>query len=446
MHSNNKKLILIIADSWQREVFFDSLEEGLLPEIQKELIDGGTFFRDVVSVFPSVSLSSHASILTGSAPSDHKIPGHRWYDRKDNRCRNYIGPNCWKINDDMSKNTKTLLEIDGDNLSIQSTISRGATYVIRKATLSSNKILELSANRIRLLNPYTCVIWLPQGDHLAHAYGPASKECRREMEVTSRALGQFMNDLRKNPSGSEYDLLFVSDHGQRKVKFIYDFKKFFRKNKIPVSVNPREASASGCNLFTNGDSAAFLYFVDIAVSHDKKMELSRQLSREIGIGLVFLSVSESTHYIISKDGMARLTSCGRRVENYEIIDGLDPLGIPQTTHSAGFDYNDINYSIRWKHPDVLVQYLSSYVSGRSPDVLVTAADNYHFSPAPRIGWRFGFHRGSHGTASRDEMLTFAIFKGKNSVQKVENGPVRIWDILARIRHNINGGDVLNDFK
>lgn len=432
MHPNNKNLILIIADSWQREVFFDSLAKGLLPEIQKELIDGGTFFRDVVSIFPSVSLSSHASILTGSPPSVHEIPGHRWYDRKDTHCRNYIGLGCRKINGDISSNAKTLFEMDGGSISVQSMISRGSTRTIRKTTLSSSRILELSANRIRLLDPTVCVIWLPRGDRLAHTYGPASEKCRREMETTSKALGRFVDDLKRMPSGLKYDLLFISDHGQRRVKFTYDFRAFFRTNKIPLRVNPRTANTTGCNLFTNGDSAAFLYFANGMMSHERRMTLSRLLAKEVGVGLVFMRAAESVHYVISKSGMSKLTSSGRHVDKYQLVDGVDPLGILQSNWSHESDYNDIRSSIHWRHPDVLVQYLSSYVPGRSPDMIVTAANDYHFSPAPRIAWRFGFHRGSHGAPSREEMLTFAIYRGRDSVTRLEDGPVRIWDILGRV--------------
>ena len=45
------------------------------------------------------------------------------------------------------------------------------------------------------------------------------------------------------------------------------------------------------------------------------------------------------------------------------------------------------------------------------DILVLAGGNAHFGLAPRIGWRFGYHRSSHGGASRDETMVSALHFG-----------------------------------
>lgn len=70
--------IIIIVDGWTHNLFHECLSDSLLPEIKHEFIDQGILFSRVVSCFPSVSLSSHASILTGMNQNGHGIPGHRW--------------------------------------------------------------------------------------------------------------------------------------------------------------------------------------------------------------------------------------------------------------------------------------------------------------------------------------------------------------------------------
>ena len=86
--------IIVIADGWRKSTFEKLLNEGNLEEIQDCILDNGVFIENVVSNIPSVSIASHASILTGSFQDEHRIPGHRWQSADCSCCRNLsVAPN-----------------------------------------------------------------------------------------------------------------------------------------------------------------------------------------------------------------------------------------------------------------------------------------------------------------------------------------------------------------
>jgi predicted AlkP superfamily pyrophosphatase or phosphodiesterase len=85
---NQKQVILLIIDSLMDKPLQDAIKNGRAPALQF-LVQHGHYFPNVVSSFPTMSVTIESSLLTGTYPNRHHIPGLVWYNKKENRMVNY---------------------------------------------------------------------------------------------------------------------------------------------------------------------------------------------------------------------------------------------------------------------------------------------------------------------------------------------------------------------
>jgi Type I phosphodiesterase / nucleotide pyrophosphatase len=83
-----KKLVLVVIDSLKPQMLDRAIAEGRAPALA-ELVRRGTYVRDCVSSFPSVTPVASASIATGLGPEEHGIPSMNWYHRGEERYVEY---------------------------------------------------------------------------------------------------------------------------------------------------------------------------------------------------------------------------------------------------------------------------------------------------------------------------------------------------------------------
>ena len=83
-----KKLVLAVIDALKPEMLDRAVEHGRAPALAK-LIERGTYVRDCVSTFPSVTPVAAATIATGVGPAEHHIPSMNWYHRGEARYVEY---------------------------------------------------------------------------------------------------------------------------------------------------------------------------------------------------------------------------------------------------------------------------------------------------------------------------------------------------------------------
>lgn len=87
-----KKVILILADSLMYRSIDAGIAEKKLPAL-KYLIDNGHYYKDIVSSFPTMSVTIDSSLLTGAYPDQHHVPGLVWYSADTGQVVNYgTGP------------------------------------------------------------------------------------------------------------------------------------------------------------------------------------------------------------------------------------------------------------------------------------------------------------------------------------------------------------------
>jgi hypothetical protein len=83
-----KKLVLAVIDSLKPDMLDRAVEEGEAPALAA-LLDCGTYIRDCVSTFPSVTPVASAAIATGRGPGEHHIPSMNWFHRGEERYVEY---------------------------------------------------------------------------------------------------------------------------------------------------------------------------------------------------------------------------------------------------------------------------------------------------------------------------------------------------------------------
>jgi hypothetical protein len=84
----SRKLILVVIDGAKPAMLERTIAEGRAP-ILELLIDRGTYVRDMVAVFPSVTPVCAASIVTGVGQDRHLIPSMNWFHRGEGRYVEY---------------------------------------------------------------------------------------------------------------------------------------------------------------------------------------------------------------------------------------------------------------------------------------------------------------------------------------------------------------------
>ncbi|OYD09937.1 phosphodiesterase [Paludifilum halophilum] len=85
---SSKKVIWLMVDSMMAHAIDQGIENGDLPALSY-LTKHGHYQREVVSPFPTMSVTIDSSILTGTYPDQHRVPGLIWYDETEKRVVNY---------------------------------------------------------------------------------------------------------------------------------------------------------------------------------------------------------------------------------------------------------------------------------------------------------------------------------------------------------------------
>jgi hypothetical protein len=83
-----KKLVLAVIDSLKPDMLDRAIEEDRAPALAA-LRSRGTYVRDCLSTFPSVTPVASAAIATGYGPGQHHIPSMNWYHRGEERYVEY---------------------------------------------------------------------------------------------------------------------------------------------------------------------------------------------------------------------------------------------------------------------------------------------------------------------------------------------------------------------
>ncbi|WP_196219144.1 alkaline phosphatase family protein [Parageobacillus thermoglucosidasius] len=87
-YANQKRVIMLLIDSLMYPPLEKAVKEGAAPAFQF-FMENGKVFPNIVSPFPTMSVTVDSSLLTGTYADIHKIPGLVWFHEEEKRLINY---------------------------------------------------------------------------------------------------------------------------------------------------------------------------------------------------------------------------------------------------------------------------------------------------------------------------------------------------------------------
>lgn len=88
LETRTKPVILIVVDSLMTDPLQKAIEEGKAPAFSF-LMNNGELFTDVISSYPTMSVAIDSTLLTGTYPDQHKVPGLIWFKEDENQIISY---------------------------------------------------------------------------------------------------------------------------------------------------------------------------------------------------------------------------------------------------------------------------------------------------------------------------------------------------------------------
>ena len=192
----------------------------------KRLANEGAYTWRASTIYPSVTLPSHASMLTGVGPAKHKIVWNVWkpdagvvhvptvfseakkagystamFVGKE-KFRHLAVPgslDCFHYNREQSRElTKPIL---------------GSDQVEKSESVPAGMVAQDAARYIREKRPNLCFIHFTDPDDIGHKYGWGSREQVKAFEDVDEALGVVLQALDAANITSESVVILTADHG-----------------------------------------------------------------------------------------------------------------------------------------------------------------------------------------------------------------------------------------
>ena len=424
-----KSCIFIMADGARADIFRELLGKGLLPNISRYIIEKGDL-RDAVTVFPSTTGPAYTPFILGKFPGRCNFPGIRWFDKSEfertlfslNRFRSYIGLESYMMNNDISRDFKTIFEIIPNTVSILNELSRGISTHGDKTKYSklyykvkshfTDKTDEVDSVSHRLLiksldeSPefiFAVYLGIDNYSHLTH---PSHRSVINSYIRIDDNVGELADILTRKGKLDDTLLVLGSDHGLTQTHSHFDMLKFMEDYGFKTFYYPNVFrsffSADAANM-VSGNSMSNLYF-----KYNNKWNgfnpdayrdfISRLLERpEIDI-ILYRCASNKIRILSSRGSASTWFDHDKHLIHYETAGG-DPFGyayIPAVTNTQEI----LNLTYDTDYPDALLQINQLFESPRSGDIVLSSAHGFDL----RAKHENPEHCSSHGSLLKEHMI------------------------------------------
>jgi len=439
---NRDPLVLFyLIDGARPDVMKRLLNEGKLPNIQREIVEPGVF-RTASSCFTSTTGPAYLPFLLGCFPGTVDIPGIRWLDKKEfaarkigkYRFRSYNGIEGPWFNSDLPADRRTLHELFENSRNIYSMITRSLnadrdltrnTKLIRYLTAHLNdKWHRVDADgHKKLINclkdrPDFIFAVFPAVDSFSHILDPFSDDTIEAYINVDRSIGEAVEILKKQDRWQDTLLIISSDHGLTSTHTHLDLADFFSDRgrdtlKYPLIFKSRP----DVSVMISGNAMGHVYLHDIVPDRplygteiqESMGSLLPELIARPEIDFLTWRESNTEFSVESSNGRAtvRRTSAGF---TYTPQTG-DPFGLGELAEPLN-QQESLEATMDSEYPDAPVQIAQIFLSSRTGDILVTSKNGYDL----RNSWEWPEHHGTHGNLCREHM-TVPLIVNRNDWQK-----------------------------
>ncbi|MBN2909397.1 alkaline phosphatase family protein [Polycladomyces sp. WAk] len=440
-----RTVVVLLADSLTAREIDKGIRLGRLPSLSR-LIRHGQYKKDMVSVFPTMSVVIDQSLITGTYPDQHRIPALQWYNPQEGRVINYGDTIAHVRQQGILRTARWFLDYNQRHLNprtetiheallrrgylsgtINMTAYRGPfahpipftgqtirgpawlalgpyvslTRTDGDETTSLSPTLYRNKDGLRLLSrwlrdpnhPDLIMVYLPDTDKTAHQLGPNRWEpvakLDRELHELITSLGSWDSVLR------DHVFVLVGDSGvvagKQDAKHLIHLKQLASSYRLlPYGVSTRERTADVA--IASNERMAVVHPLRATVSLDRLIEQYRHMP---GID-----------WVIMQNGQDVLVWHGAHQLRFRPAGPWrDPYG--QTWHLEGdprvldLRLDPRRHLIQFgRYPDALRLVKGGIGAQRGPCVMLTSLPGYEFE----WGTSSLPNRGSHGGASSQELL------------------------------------------
>jgi hypothetical protein len=475
---SQKKLVLAVVDALKPEMLERAVEQGQAPVLAK-IMQRGTYVRDCVSSFPSVTPVAAASIATGLGPADHFIPSMNWYHRGERRYVEYgssfeasravgvfrsLQDTVYNMNmAHLNRARRTVFEALMDN----GIRTAGTTYLMYRGRKRHPIQPGGMYSRLARAGGFRHGVWGPDELFYADLFASRKTDCRSTLGMPGQrdqhtgCVGAYLveNDLcdfmlASLPDNDTYShkrgpyaqvtsiasadralerimhaaggpdefldshaVIVMSDHSQIAVVDQVNLAAALESYSLLL---PEEPDDEGAEIaICPSQRSGQIYVLD----QDRRAELTPRIARQLndveGVDVVMWREGDEA-MVLSERGELRFTAGG------ELVD--DRGG----TWSVEGDYETLALSVSdarvtsASYPDCLERIWSALGCPNSGDVFVSAGGGYEFTDWGGVAHVGG---GSHGSLHRGDSLGVLLFAGTGPRKKDAPEAWRIRDVM-----------------
>jgi predicted AlkP superfamily pyrophosphatase or phosphodiesterase len=458
--AKRKKLVLAVIDALKPEMLERAVDQGQAPVLAK-IMQRGTYVRDCVSSFPSVTPVAAGSIATGLGPADHYIPSMNWYHRGERRYVEYgssfeasravgvfrsLQDTVYNMNmAHLNRDRRTVFEALMDN----GIRTAGTTYLIYRGRKRHQISPDGMYSRLARAGGFRHAVWGPDELFYADLFASRKTDCRSTLGMPGQrdqhtgCVGSYLveNDLcdfmlaslpdndtyshKRGPYAQvtsiasadralerimhaaggpdefleEHAVIVMSDHSQIAVVDQVNLARALESYSLllPEAADDEGAEVAICP----SQRSAQVYVLD----PDRRDELAPRIGRELneieGVDVVmWLDGGEAV--VLSERGELRFTAGG---------DLTDERGgqwsVEGDREALALTVEDGRVTSA-SYPDALERVWSALSCPNSGDVLVSAGGGYEFTDWGGVAHVGG---GSHGSLHRGDSLGVLLFAG-----------------------------------
>ena len=457
---HRKKLVLAVIDALKPEMLERAIEHGRAPVMAK-IRERGTYVRECVSAFPSVTPVAAASIATGLGPADHHIPAMNWYHRGERRYVEYgssfdasrafgvlesLTDTVYNMNmAHLNRERRTVFE----SLQDGGVRTAGTTYLMYRGRTRHVASSEGMYSRLARVGGFRHAVWgpdelfyadlfasrktpcrsvlgmpgqrdqhtacvgayvvendlcdfllasLPDNDTYSHRRGPYAQVT--SIESADRALERIMHAA-GGPDEflAEHAIIVMSDHSQIAVVDEINLADVLSDYHLllPTALDDEGAEIAICP----SQRSAQVYVLDPERRDELMPRVARDLRSVEAADLVaYLSGDEAV--VLSARGELRFTA-GDQLEDGR--GGRWDLAGDTETLALATDDGRVSSAA---YPDALERVWSALHCPHAGDVLVSAGGGYEFSDWGGVAHVGG---GSHGSLHRGDSLGVLLYSG-----------------------------------
>jgi predicted AlkP superfamily pyrophosphatase or phosphodiesterase len=412
------KVILCILDGCNPQDFKKVIDKNAKTSQFFKQLAGG-FYAHSITGFPTVTINEHATIMTGTYPSKHGIPGIAWFDREFNNRVKYHPGTLFQLRRNgkdvitdfildlnishLEPAAKTIFEIlrSKKTVSVKEFIARGAqSYAEPTVSWLVNKLKLKRKNFMDLLDywyqrnwsnctPDLLVYWKAGTDIVSHEDGPHTPELRAEVKKGLDRCAEAVNFYRSK--NEEVFLFIVADHSQTRVtERPFHLREYLKKRTKGISFanlyKLDEVYNKDAVVIGNGRSA-YIYVLP------KEPKRHNGVIRDI---LDALMTSKQIDLVFYKQTQSQIMVADPSKPDHRYKIEQFPF------HKRKYPENDKIYPGEEMYPNACARVKGLLVGSNNPgDIIVSLKE----------GWSTAKHKGDHGSLARkDSVVPLLVHK------------------------------------